>query len=142
MVDEGFTRRFADAHSLGQCDINAASRQAVPKLVCWRIPFPFQLDRKWMRARTHCRKLDHRPSLFRRFGSGSHGQAYGLEFVMVSSALALALLLLAANPNQARKSYMSCLNAFVRSSVEKEMKAEDFDNALAPACSAQESSFR
>ena len=62
---------------------------------------------------------------------------------MISSLLAMTLLTMAPdNSGTARKSYMACLSAFARESAKKQMKAEEFDTAVGPACAAQETAFR
>jgi hypothetical protein len=62
---------------------------------------------------------------------------------MISSLLAMTMLHMApANSDAARKTYMACLSSFARESAKKQMKAEEFDTAMGPACTTQEGAFR
>lgn len=63
---------------------------------------------------------------------------------MISSALALALLIAAAqaDPGPARKAYSGCLHTYLKTSLEQKMAPEAFDAAVQPACANQEAAFR
>ena len=64
---------------------------------------------------------------------------------MISSALAILLLVVAAGKNpaaQSREGYASCLKNFVRASAEKKMDASAFEAALAAACRDKEALFK
>jgi hypothetical protein len=64
---------------------------------------------------------------------------------MISSALAMLLLVVAAGKNpaaQTREGYARCLKDFVRASAEKKMDAAAFETALAAACRDKEALFK
>ena len=62
---------------------------------------------------------------------------------MISLVLASALAAAQANPTvQPRKAYSSCLETFMRKSLDTKMDPAAFDEAVKPACTAQESAFR
>lgn len=64
---------------------------------------------------------------------------------MISFAIATALTAAsaqAAPPPQPRKNYAACLSAFMKKSLTEKMEPAAFGEALRPACSAQESSFK
>ena len=64
---------------------------------------------------------------------------------MISSALAMLLLVAAAGKNpaaQSREGFARCLKDFVRTSAEKKMEAPAFETALAAACRDKEALFK
>ena len=64
---------------------------------------------------------------------------------MISSAIAMLLLVAAAPADPARESrdgYANCLKEFVRSAAEKKMDAASFDSGLAAACRDKEALFK
>ena len=64
---------------------------------------------------------------------------------MISSALAMLLLVVAAGKNpaaQSREGYARCLKYFVRVSAEKKMDSAAFEAALAAACRDKEALFK
>jgi hypothetical protein len=75
----------------------------------------------------------------------SLGQALGLEFIMISTALALMLVTAAqaSDPtNVQRRSYNICLNQFMRSKLRDRLSPEEFDTAVEGACAEQEAALK
>jgi hypothetical protein len=69
-----------------------------------------------------------------------------LEFVMISSTLALLLAAAAMQPSDTtratREAYTGCLRAFVDRSVDARMSRADFATAFPQACPQQEAAYR
>jgi hypothetical protein len=69
-----------------------------------------------------------------------------LEFVMISSALALLLAAAVMQPSDttraSREAYTACLRGFVDRSVDNRMSRADFETAFPQACPQQEAAYR
>jgi hypothetical protein len=75
----------------------------------------------------------------------SFRQALRLEFVMISSVLALTLMTAAAQSDPVsvpRRSYNICLSNFMRTHLRQRTSETDFDAAVTGACQEQETALK